>query len=80
MPGAVDKGKGREVPLPSSGMSVGAPTPGVDGGDGDDGEEEGPKSDKKQKNTYRHLIKGIPGMCPCLQFNSERLMNNVSFS
>lgn len=41
--------------------SMGAVTPGADGGDGDDGDEEGGKGDKKQKNTYRHLIKGIPG-------------------
>ncbi|OCB90207.1 hypothetical protein A7U60_g2578 [Sanghuangporus baumii] len=60
-PGVVDKGKGREVPLPVSAISMGAPTPGADGGDGDDGEDEGTKGDKKQKNSYRHLIRGIPG-------------------
>ncbi|EJD07113.1 uncharacterized protein FOMMEDRAFT_138779 [Fomitiporia mediterranea MF3/22] len=61
-PGALDKGKGREVPLPAvASTPMGAATPGVDGGDGDDGEEDGAKGDKKQKNSYRHLIKGIPG-------------------
>lgn len=40
----------------------GVSTPaGGDGGDGDEAEEEGVKGDKKQKNSYRHLIKGIPG-------------------
>ncbi|RDB26264.1 putative membrane protein C14C4.07 [Hypsizygus marmoreus] len=51
--GGLDKGKGKEV--------VGTPgTPGVhDAGDGDD--EEGGKGDKKKRNNYKHLIKGIPG-------------------
>ncbi|KAI5117368.1 hypothetical protein M0805_004358 [Coniferiporia weirii] len=60
-PGAVDKGKGRETSAITP-HTPGAPTPtGADGGDGDDGDEEGGKGDKKQKNSYRHLIKGIPG-------------------
>ncbi|KAF5382009.1 hypothetical protein D9615_004376 [Tricholomella constricta] len=51
--GTVDKGKGKEVDgLPA--------TPGAaDGGDGDD--DEGGKGDKKKRNNYKHLIKGIPG-------------------
>ncbi|THH21255.1 hypothetical protein EW146_g241 [Bondarzewia mesenterica] len=51
-----DKGKGRErdsgTPTPTN-----APTPGVP----PDGDEEEGKDGKKKKNTYKHLIKGIPG-------------------
>ena len=32
-----------------------------DGGDGDDDDAAGGKGEKKKKNTYKHLIKGIPG-------------------
>ncbi|THH03736.1 hypothetical protein EW145_g6044 [Phellinidium pouzarii] len=61
-PGAVDKGKGREIPTVTPHTPLGAPTPtGADGGDGDDGEEDGGKGDRKQKNSYKHLIKEIPG-------------------
>lgn len=62
-PGALDKGKGREVQAQAfTPGPVGAPSPArADGGDGEDGEEETGKGDKKQKNSYRHLIKGIPG-------------------
>ncbi|KAG6909059.1 hypothetical protein DXG01_002212 [Tephrocybe rancida] len=51
--GLVDKGKAKEV--------EGGPVTPVaqDGGDGDD--EDGGKGDKKQRNNYKHLIKGIPG-------------------
>jgi hypothetical protein len=62
--GGVDKGKGKEVVTPGSGMN--APTPGTAAAavdDGDDGEEDAGtgKGEKKQKNSYRSLIKGIPG-------------------
>ncbi|KAG6817669.1 hypothetical protein H0H87_005427 [Tephrocybe sp. NHM501043] len=50
--GVVDKGKGKET-------EVGSVTPVAPDGDGDD--EEGGKGDKKQRNNYKHLIKGIPG-------------------
>jgi hypothetical protein len=54
-----DKGKGKEREA-SVGLGVAnAPTPGGPVGDGAD--EEG-RGEKKRKNTYRHLIKGIPGM------------------
>ena len=33
-----------------------------DGGDGDDDDATGGKGEKKKKNTYKHLIKGIPGV------------------
>ena len=33
-----------------------------DGGDGDDDDVTGGKGEKKKKNTYKHLIKGIPGV------------------
>jgi hypothetical protein len=53
-----NKGKGREQ---SMAMDIeapaNAPTPG-----GIDGADEDGKGEKKRKNTYRHLIKGIPGM------------------
>ncbi|KAF8071919.1 hypothetical protein FPV67DRAFT_906210 [Lyophyllum atratum] len=51
--GILDKGKGKEV----EGVPM---TPGAgDGGDGDD--EDGGKGDKRKRNNYKHLIKGIPG-------------------
>lgn len=56
-PGALDKGKGREV-------SVGTPLAAGDGGDGEDGDDEGGKGDRKLKNSYRHMIRGIPGAFP----------------
>lgn len=34
----------------------------AEGGDGEDGDEDAAKGEKKKKsNTYKHLIKGIPG-------------------
>ena len=51
MPGTLDKGKGKEVDL----------DPG-DGADGDDDNVTGGKGETKKKNTYKHLIKGIPGV------------------
>ncbi|KAH8112652.1 hypothetical protein DFH11DRAFT_1511608 [Phellopilus nigrolimitatus] len=58
--GTLDKGKGREIPVATPITPVGA-TPGADGGDGDDADEDVGKDGKKAKNTYKHLIKGIPG-------------------
>ena len=56
-PGAnvgLDKGKVKET-------EGGPVTPlAHEGGDG--GDDEGGKGDKKQKNNYKHLIKGIPGV------------------
>ena len=61
----VDKGKARDV----SGGTVGTPAGGL-GADGDHGdlgdmddEDGGPgsKGEKKRKNSYKHLIKGVPG-------------------
>lgn len=49
IPGHVDKGKGREVPMPEGDVEM------------QDGDEEEGKGDKKKKNNYKHLIKGIPG-------------------
>ena len=53
--GALDKGKGKEV--------VGTPgsVAAADGGEGEDEEGAGGR-DKKKKNNYKHLIKGVPGM------------------
>ncbi|KAI0926423.1 hypothetical protein AcV5_008889 [Taiwanofungus camphoratus] len=56
-PGATappDKGKGKEKELPAQGSSVATP------GAVDADDEEG-KGEKKWKNSYKHLIKGIPG-------------------
>ncbi|KAF9267811.1 hypothetical protein L218DRAFT_893982 [Marasmius fiardii PR-910] len=49
-PSATDKGKGKEM----------VATPAADGQDQDDDEVTG-KGEKKKKNSYRHLIKGVPG-------------------
>ncbi|KAH9939519.1 hypothetical protein B0H21DRAFT_36849 [Amylocystis lapponica] len=54
--GATDKGKGKEVLARDVPASSSAPSQGT-GNDADD--EDG--KEKKGKNTYRHLIKGIPG-------------------
>ena len=51
-PGGIDKGKGKEKEFATA-------TP-DDGQDGDD--DEGGKGDKKKKNNYKHLVKGVPGM------------------
>jgi len=57
--GHVDKGKGRER---DSAVATPAEADHADGGDADDDDVPGAKGEKKKKNTYRHLIKGIPGM------------------
>jgi hypothetical protein len=58
----LDKGKGREVFVGTPQTPGAAATPAADGGDGGDGdEEEGSKGEKKKKNSYKHLIKDIPG-------------------
>ena len=54
-----DKGKGKDVSLvtkPIPGDASELPHPG--------GEEDGDqaKGEKKQKNSYKHLIRGIPGV------------------
>ncbi|TFK40414.1 hypothetical protein BDQ12DRAFT_721855 [Crucibulum laeve] len=62
--GGVDKGKGRELLDTSSGAVGQGQTPGAMGGgegDGDDDDGPGGKGEKKKKNTYKHLIKGVPG-------------------
>ena len=50
----VDKGKGREVPVRGGE---------VDTHDPNDGDEDdmGGKGEKRKRNNYKHLIKGIPG-------------------
>ncbi|OSX59093.1 hypothetical protein POSPLADRAFT_1101792, partial [Postia placenta MAD-698-R-SB12] len=53
IPNVADKGKGKEKEA--------SPPPGATPGAGADGEEEVGKGEKKWKNTYRSLIKGIPG-------------------
>ncbi|CAA7267106.1 unnamed protein product [Cyclocybe aegerita] len=58
-----DKGKGRDM---GTGLG-GAPTPAagdvdmVDAHDADDDDAAGGKGEKKRKNTYKHLIQGVPG-------------------
>ncbi|KAF8896316.1 hypothetical protein BD779DRAFT_575511 [Infundibulicybe gibba] len=51
--GVVDKGKGRELAPAAQAQAPG-------GMDGDD-DEAGVKGEKKWRNNYKHLIKGIPG-------------------
>ena len=59
----LDKGKGKERER-DAGAAVG--TPGADGADAPDGEDDdgmggGGKGEKKKKNSYKNLIKGVPG-------------------
>jgi len=49
----VDKGKGREV--------AGGDVEMADAQDADDDDALGGKGEKKKKNSYKHLIKGVPG-------------------
>lgn len=67
-PGGADKGKGKEKDFAMA-------TP-DDGQDGDD--EDGGKGDKKKKNSYKHLIKGIPGASQELESSFTRLMPNAT--
>ena len=61
-PGGLDKGKGREVSVGTPRTPLAPTTPAAnDGGDGEDGEEDGGKGDRKLKNSYKHLIRNIPG-------------------
>ncbi|KAF9073439.1 hypothetical protein BDP27DRAFT_1318904 [Rhodocollybia butyracea] len=53
LPGALDKGKGKEV--------AHVQTPAADGQDVDDDDGPGGKGEKKKKNSYKHLINGVPG-------------------
>ncbi|KAJ3997406.1 hypothetical protein F5050DRAFT_1878619 [Lentinula boryana] len=54
--GTLDKGKTKEVVLATV-----AQTLAVDGQDGEDDDGPGGKGEKKKKNSYKHLIKGVPG-------------------
>ncbi|TFK20300.1 hypothetical protein FA15DRAFT_682613 [Coprinopsis marcescibilis] len=59
-PSPGDKGKGKEVDVDMSDVGGGGRPPhGLGEGDDDDGP--GGKKEKKGKNSYRHLIKGMPG-------------------
>ncbi|GBE88424.1 hypothetical protein SCP_1302390 [Sparassis crispa] len=55
-PGATDKGKGKEKEHPPREPPDLSATPAAH-----DGDEEDSKGEKKWKNNYKHLIKGIPG-------------------
>ncbi|KAH8093708.1 hypothetical protein BXZ70DRAFT_1010306 [Cristinia sonorae] len=58
---SLDKGKGKERELPQKDPSTPAPLP-PPGQLNDPEEEDGTgKGEKRLKNNYRHLIKGIPG-------------------
>ena len=77
-PGGVDKGKGREV-SGSGGVAVdhSHEDTGLGDGDGDDDDGPGGKGEKKKKNSYKHLIKGVPGAffrcgMRCLVFYSSK--------
>ncbi|TFK75206.1 hypothetical protein BDN72DRAFT_868228 [Pluteus cervinus] len=56
----IDKGKAREVVGISGGQTGGGPMAG-DRGDADDDDGPGGKAGKKKKNSYKHLIKNMPG-------------------
>jgi hypothetical protein len=58
----LDKGKGKEVVHGNVVTMANTPAD-VDlgDGDGDDDDAAGGKNEKKKKNTYKDLIKGIPG-------------------
>lgn len=63
-PGTLDKGKGKEV-VHGNAVTMGNTPVDMDlgdGGDGDDDDAAGGKGEKKKKNTYKHLIKGVPGV------------------
>ncbi|KAL4251347.1 Mediator of RNA polymerase II transcription subunit 19 [Abortiporus biennis] len=57
--GPADKGKGKEVPPKD--VSTPSAVPIVGGGHDGEDEEGGGKGEKKWRNNYKHLIKGIPG-------------------
>jgi hypothetical protein len=65
----LDKGKGRERDSLSA-VATPADADSLDAGDADDDDAPGAKGEKKKKNTYRHLIKGIPGVFSILSFSS----------
>lgn len=58
-----DKGKGKEVDMDVGETGVNMGSDAVPGGGEDDDEGGGGKGEKKKKNTYKHLIKGLPGAC-----------------
>ena len=64
MQGTFGKGKGKEV-VHRNAVTMGNTPADMDlgdGGDADDDDITGGKGEKKKKNTYKHLIKGIPGV------------------
>ena len=64
MQGMFGKGKEKEV-VHGNAVTMGNTPADMDfgdGGDGDDDDVTGGKGEKKKKNTYKHLIKGIPGV------------------
>jgi hypothetical protein len=71
MSGTLGKGKGKEV-AHGNAVTMGNTPADMDlgdGGDGDDDDATG-KGEKKKKNTYKHLIKGIPGVLLVLSLKS----------
>ena len=63
-PSAADKGKGKEKEIPVfNAATPAADTPGA--GDDGEGDDTPGKAGKKWKNSYKHLIKGIPGAFFC---------------
>ena len=57
--GGLDKGKGKEIAI-EGGVSL----PVTSGQGMAAGTDEDAKAEKKKKNSYKHLIKGIPGTSP----------------
>jgi hypothetical protein len=68
VPSLSDKGKGKERD-PGTPTVASAATPGTHNDPDDDEGRDG----KKKKNTYRHLIKGVPGTQSILPSSQERI-------
>ncbi len=73
----IDKGKGKEKEIlaldpssPTAGQTPGGPN------DGDDDDGQG-KGEKKWKNNYKHLIKGVPGTCQAYPTFRDSIHLNV---
>lgn len=74
--GLGDKGKGKEVDVSMSEVGGNTGSEALPGAaDGEDEDGPGGKGDKKMKNSYRHLIKGLPGEPPLPSLAAEPRTN-----
>ena len=72
-----DKGKGKEVDMDVGETGVNMGLDAVPGGGDANDEGGGGKGEKKKKNTYKHLIKGLPGACLSLSLEMWRVVAAV---